>query len=121
MSYGRPYRTLEGRTEGKLSRREREREGFYTNRRDTHHQRLCADQVGPQGGVPYHHLPGPSQTEPIQAYQTCRCARPQTARPTCWELLLFTWSAVRCLLVLAIRCTVLLVVRCTRVLAIGDV
>ena len=67
MSYGRPYRTLEGRTEGKLSRREREREGFYTNRRDTHHQRLCADQVGPVTGNPYYHLPGPSQTEPIQA------------------------------------------------------
>ena len=70
MSYGRPYRTLEGRTEGKLSRREREREGFYTNRRDTHHQRLCADQVGPQRDYPCHHLPGPSQTEPFQVNRT---------------------------------------------------
>ena len=44
MSYGRPYRTLEGRTEVKLGRRGRE--GHHTNRRESHLQRLCADQVG---------------------------------------------------------------------------
>ena len=77
MSYGRPYRTLEGRTEGKLGRREREGH-HYTSRRESHHQRLCADQVGEKEG---------------RLTDSFRCAPPRTARPTSWEQPRFTKNA----------------------------
>ena len=77
MSYGRPYRTLEGRTEGKLGRREREGH-HYTSRRESHHQRLCADQVGITNKI---------------LNDSFRCAPPRTAHPISWEQPRFTKNA----------------------------